>query len=305
MQYVRQELLDFTYTNLTDTYLPYNAATTYTFEAGTPTNASVVRFGTYYYRSLINGNVGNDPELTENVKWLKYGISNKYAMLDLSSQTVSKFTAGNLIVEFKQGTMGTLGIGNYSAQEIRIEQLDITGIVQSSITVGVTLNNLVTDYWTYMYTTYGYEGDKAIKITFATKADRIRVTFIKSSESPFAGCGFLVAGTPVGMGESLYGVNFKFNSYALKERDDFGTLKITKRAVQDLVDFETVIPASSLMSYKRGIKGIYNDIIMFILDERENSAYESMLVLGIIQDASVILSNPVQTIISWSIMEAI
>ena len=304
MEYVSQQITAFTATNLTDTYDDYNPATTYTFETGTPTNASVCRVGTYYYRSLINGNIGNEPTANEDVKWIKWGVSNKHAMLDFSAQSKSTF-AGDLYVIFKQNQIRTLGIGNYEAETITIEILDASGNVLWSYETDSSVNENVIDYWSYIYEDYGYQVDRAFKIDLPLVGDRVKVTFNKSSESTIASCGFLVGGLAVNMGETLTNIDFSFNSYAIKEFDDFGKLTITKRAVQDLVDFETAIDTNEIVNLKREIKKIYNDIIMFVLDESETSNYENLITLGTIQDASVILTEFDKTIISYSIIEAV
>ena len=109
------------------------------------------------------------------------------------------------------------------------------------------------------------------------------------------------------MGETLYGVNFKFNSFATKEFDAFGTLSVLKRGVQDIVDFNTVIQHTEkgLMTTKREIKEVYDDVIAFILDTSETSQYENMITLGTIQDANVVLNNGTVYNIAWSVIEVI
>lgn len=304
MQYVAQQITEFTSTNLTDTYPDYVSTTTYSFEAGTPTSASIARYGTYYWRSLTNANTGNDPVETENIKWLKWEISNKHAMLDLSAQSKSRY-AGDMYVEFLQGQMRTLGVGNYEAEYVTIEIKDTLGTVLWTFNTTSTVNENVTDYWSYIYEDYGYELDRAFKIDLPIVGHKVKVTFHKSTESTDTACGFLVGGLAVNMGTTLYGVNFKFTSYAVKKFDDFGSLTITKRAVQDLVDFETSIKSSELVSLKREIKKIYNDIVMFIVDDSDESRYENLITLGTIQEASVVLENPVVTLMTFSIVEAV
>ena len=44
---------------------------------------AIVRYGNYYYRTLINGNTEYNPEEYLGTKWVRYGVSNKFAMLDL------------------------------------------------------------------------------------------------------------------------------------------------------------------------------------------------------------------------------
>ena len=304
MQYVNQQITSFLATNLTDTYNDYNPSTTYTFETGTPTNASVARYGSYYYRSLVNGNIGNTPTDSENIKWLKWEVSNKYAMLDLSAQSKSRF-AGDMYVEFLQGQMRTLGIGNYEAEYITIEIKDSIGAVLWTYDTYSTLNENVTDYYSYIYEDYGYEVDRAFKINLPLVGYKIKVTFHKSTEATDTACGFLVGGVAVDMGRTLSDVDFKFTSYAVKEFDDFGSLTIVKRAVQDLVDFETVVKNNLMVTLRREIKKVYNDIVMFIVDESEESIYENLITLGTIQDASVVISEFEDTIMTFSIIEAV
>lgn len=303
MQYVAQQITAFTATNLSDTFSDYNPSTTYTFESGTPTNSSVARYGTYYYRSLVNSNLGNDPIEYENIKWIKWAVSNKFAMLDLQAQTKSSY-AGDMYVEFLQNRMTTIGIGNYEAEYITIEIKDNSDVVLWTYETDSSVNEFVTDYYSYMYEDYGYEVDRAFKIDLPLVGHKIKITFHKSAESDIAACGFLVGGIPVSMGNTLFDVNFNFTSYAVKNFDDFGTLTITKRAVQDLVDFETSIDSKDLVSLKREVKKIYNDIVMFVVDEKTDD-YENLITLGTIQDASIVLRNPVKSIMSFSIIEAV
>ena len=133
----------------------------------------------------------------------------------------------------------------------------------------------------------------------------VEITFNKSVEVPYSDCGFLVGGEAIDMGCTIFNVNFNFNSYAVKQFDDFGSLNIVKRGVQDVVDFQTLIPSENVQTLKREIKSIYNDIVMFIVDEREVDTYENILTLGVIQKASVLLKNHDKTTISYSIIEAI
>ena len=58
MQYVKQQLTEFVSSNLTDIYNDWNPDTAYTVEMDNNalTNASMVRFGAYYYRSATENN---------------------------------------------------------------------------------------------------------------------------------------------------------------------------------------------------------------------------------------------------------
>ena len=307
MQYVKQEIVNFLSTNLTDTYNDWVSTTTYTVEADTAlTNASVVRYGAYYWRSLVTNNIGFNPKEYENTKWMKWAVSNKYAMLDLAAQTESTY-AGDLTCTFAiaKGT-DTIGIGYYDADTILVEVLDDLNAVLWSYETPTTIYEGVDSWWTWTYPLYEYESNRATMIKIPSSVGtKCRVTFNKSVEAAVTSCGFLIAGSAVDMGVTLSDVKFKFTSYAVKEIDSFGTLTITKRAIQDIVDFNTIIDNGVFSSNNRKIKEIYNDIVMFVVDESVDSRYENLITLGVIQDAFPVLTEYNRTIVSYSIMEAI
>lgn len=308
MQFVRQEIEAFSYSNITELYNVWSPSTTYTLELdeNNLTNASMVYYNGFYWRSLNNVNLNHNPELTENIYWFKHSISNRQAMLDLSSQSKSIKNGSDLIVIFPQGDINTLGIGNYTAANVTVEVLasDMSTVLSTFNTANHT-NDDVIDYWTYIYSDYNTEADIATKLTLSVQGSYIRVTFHQGAGFSYTSCGFLVGGYPIFMGNTQWGINFSYNSFASKEFDRLGALTIVKGATQDLVDFECDIETSYINTVRRSIKNVYNDIVMFILDEREDSQYENLLTLGVIQDASVIMSNPTLSTISYSIMEAI
>ena len=169
-----------------------------------------------------------------------------------------------------------------------------------------SVNMGVEDYYSYIYSKYSSIADYGRLFYIKPLGLDIRVTFYAQTGSQTrASCGYLIGSEATDMGQTLYGVNFSFNSYSTKTTDDFGVLTIQKRGVQDLIDFETVIPSQSVPSIKRKIKLIYDDIVAFVLDPSEDSAYENIITLGTIENVSTVLANPVSTTIAWSVHETI
>ncbi|MEA3344322.1 MAG: hypothetical protein U9Q16_01400, partial [Patescibacteria group bacterium] len=146
----------------------------------------------------------------------------------------------------------------------------------------------VTDYYSYMYSLYTPAVDRSILFDVFQIGTKIRVTLTQELTTGQAKCGFLVGGESVNMGESLYGVNFSFQSYSVKDTDDFGIVDITKRGIQDLVDFETDIPSSILSNTKRKIKTMHDEIVVFIVDDTatDESKYENLLTLGTVENVT-------------------
>ena len=307
MQYIKQELTEFTSTNLTDSYPDWSPTTTYTVEPDNAlTSASVVRYGSYYYRSVTSANLNFNPNTYADIKWVKHSVSNKYAMLDMSSNSKSVFEGGDLTVTFLQNQSSVLGIGNYEADYITIEILASDGT--TILWVYNTLSNVnanVYDYYDYIYEPYVLGQDFTTKVNIPIQGRYVRLTFHKLTLTNRAACGYLIVGNPMDMGMSLMQPKFSYNSLATKEISSFGNLDITKSFIQDIVDFETVIASTYLSRMRRELKKIYDEIVLFIIDERDVSEYENLMTLGVIQDASVVLENNVESVISFSVIEAL
>ena len=307
MQYIKQELTEFTSTNLTDTYPDWSPTTTYTVEPDNAlTSASVVRYGSYYYRSVTSANLNFNPSTYSDIKWVKHSVSNKYAMLDMSSNSKSVFEGGDLTVTFLQNQSSILGIGNYEADYITIDILapDGTTIIWTYNTPS-NINANVYDYYDYIYEPYNLDQDFTTKINLPIQGRYVRLTFHKLLVTNRSACGYLIVGNPVYIGMSLMGVKFGYNSLTTKEISSFGNLDIKKSFIQDIVDFETVIASTYLPKMRRELKKIYDEIVLFIIDERDVSEYENLMTLGVIQDASVVLENNVESVISFSVIEAL
>ena len=309
MQYIKQELTEFISTNLTDSYLDWSPATEYIVEPDNAlTSASIARDGSYYYRSVfdVEKNIDFKPSLYENLKWVKHSVSNKYAMLDMSSNSKSVFEGGDLTVTFLQNQSSILGIGNYEADYITIDILapDGTTILWTYNTPS-NINGNVYDYYDYIYEPYIFDTDYTIKVNLPLQGRYVRLTFRKLLITNKSACGYLIVGNPVDMGMSLMQPKFGYNSLTTKDISTFGNLDIKKSFVQDIVDFETVIASTYLPRMRRELKKIYDEIVLFIIDERDISEYENLMTLGVIQDASVVLENNVESVISFSVIEAL
>ena len=167
------------------------------------------------------------------------------------------------------------------------------------------INANVYDYYDYIYEPYNLDQDFTTKVNLPIQGRYVRLTFHKLLITNRSACGYLIVGNPVDMGMSLMQPKFGYNSLTTKDISSFGNLDINKSFIQDIVDFETVIASTYLPRMRRELKKIYDEIVLFIIDERDVSEYENLMTLGVIQDASVVLENNVESIISFSVVEAL
>lgn len=306
MRYIKQQIKNFTYTNLTDDYPEWNPNTTYVLEEDDTnlTSASVVLYNGYYYRSVVRENKGLNPEEYDGIKWVKYRVSNKHALLDMSSQARSSFD-GDMIIEFSQGLIQTLAIGKYTAENFIVQVFDNSNTEIYKYESDSTLNSGVFDWWTYIYAPITHSMDRAMMLNIPVRGSKIRVTFNGRFAGDTTSCGYLVGGQAVDMGYTLMGVRFSYQSYSIKEFDSFGAVRIDKRAVQEILDFETIIKTPDIIRLRYEIKQVYDEIVVFILDERDDSPYDNLMTFGIIQDSSMVMDNGVESTLSFSVVEVV
>ena len=225
---------------------------------------------------------------------------------DFTNETNWEVFLGDLIVTFPKRTIDTLAIGYYTCDTLRIELLDEVGTVVWSEEEDQTPNEDVIDYYSYMYSEYTLEVDRARVFKLPdTIGVTIRVTFTVETSTVTAKCGFLIADEAISMGDTLYGVDFSFNSYSTKTTDTLGITHVTKSGIQDVVDFETVIDSAIMATNKRKIRSIYDEVLAFIIDPSDPSRYDNLVTLGMIDSVSIVLSNPQVTTVAWSIQETI
>jgi hypothetical protein len=295
MRFVKQAITSYTSPNITPEFADWNPSTTYAV-------GDKVLYGNYIWINSKTANINNQPSF-ESVVWSKYGTSNYYSLIDTQAKT---FTTVNddLIVTFPLDFIDTLAIGYYTAEVLKIENLDALGNVLRTQEVIQSVNEEVFDYFDYIYEPYSTSTDKAKWFKIVRAGTQIRVSFLKGIYSGVS-VGFLVGGTAVDMGRTVEGVKLGWNSFSLRNIDDFGVMSITKRADQDLIDFETSIDTVNLMSFRRKAKQYKDEIVAFIVDDNESSVFENIVTMGVMQEMQPVATNNDKTILTWSILESI
>jgi len=295
VRFIRQDITSYTSDNITQEYATWAIGTTYAV-------GNIVMWGSYFWKNSFTANIGKKPS-EESPYWVKWGTSNYYSLIDTQSSTQTVVST-DLIVKFPISYIDTLAIGYYTAQQLIIDNLDASNNVVYTQSFNQSSNEEVFDYFDYMYAPYSTSTDKAKYFDIPRIGTQIRVSFIKSIFTEVR-CGFLVGGSAINMGKTKEGVKIGWHSYSERTTDKFGIMSITKRAAQDLVDFETTIPSSNLMPLRRKAKVYRDEVVAFIVDDNENSIYENIVTLGVMQDMTPIATNNDLTVLSWSILESV
>lgn len=296
MRFVKQAITSYTSETVTPEYSDWSPATTYNI-------GSNVLYGNYIWKDSYTSNLNNIPS-DESPYWVKFGVSNYYSLIDPQSKTKTTVIGNDLVVKFPLNYIDTIAIGYFTATTVRIENLDASNNVLLTQEYNQSINEDVFDYYDYIYSPYSDSTDKAKYFNIIRAGTQIRVSFLKGI---YAGVsvGFLVGGTAVNMGKTVENVKLGWQSFSLRNTDEFGIMSITKRADQDLIDFETAIDTVNLMSLRRKAKQYKDEIVAFIIDDTESSIFENIVSLGVMQEMQPVATNNDKTILTWSVLESI
>lgn len=310
-QNLPQAIREFLSTNIVEEFPLWDENTTYVFEPdkNNLTSASVARYENYYWRSTADGNKENKPvdEFgNRNDNWYKYKPSNVYSLLDLSAETEAIVEGANLIVEFARDyNIETLVLGKFTASEIIVENLDDDDNNLATETITYSVAEYVYDCYTYIYAPYSEEIDRNVKIDIAPTGTKIKVTFVKQLTPDKASAKFLVAGTPVDLGNTAEGIDTSFESYIPTEKDLFGASSTDSIIQRTIKGFSTWVLNTDKKRVERVAKELKNKISVYIVDPDEDSKIENEIVLAQLENANDLYNNFDKIKFSWSIKEAV
>jgi hypothetical protein len=243
------------------------------------------RVGNYIYISVASPNEGNEPLNSLGVFWTYWGVSNPHSMFDLYQDTITNFTADG-IVTITRGIKNTLGIGNFLAQNIKIEYLDELGAVLLTEEYPV-LRRYVYDLYDLIYQPFILDGTNYDTVFTPIKKTgvSIRVTFENNGSA--TKCGYMVMGERIDMGNTLVDVTF--------QQRKIGNDSLT------VANFDTAVEQRMLMPISESAKRAGDRPMMFVIDERSESKFQNLLIIGKILKADPKANNYEKNVISWEI----
>lgn len=287
MIFVEQVITEFIYSNITETVEAWNPTTEYLV-------GEKARVGSYHYKSTYGTealpNTGKEPLTNLGLAWVKLENepSNTYACLDPYEETKTTWEADG-ILEFERGSKNTLGIGNFTATQVKIEYVNALNEVIDTQIFNYSINTLVFDEISYIYAPVTTSQNRVIYISLKLKATKIRVTFSRGGAS--TDCGYMIAGIAMNMGTTLNKVDFPFTTIGTK--------------IQEVANFNTSLPKNRVLLDAKEAKALINKTMMFIIDESENSSHQNMVIVGKIKQCSPSAEVATENQISWQIEQTI
>jgi len=301
---VRQELLEYNDINIETRYQNFDPSVTYGY-------GDVTFYDHYYYKSVIDGNVGNNPWDSPTL-WLRWSISNRYAQIDLRATTETVWNVDTaisinddaLVCSYQNNNYATISFGNITGTSVLVELLDGATVVWSSEKI-IPIRSGANTWYNFYYDSFDRQGVKAaayfqLPTSFGTT---IRTTI--TAYNGTAACGYCVAGFDRWLGDTLFGLSMGLDDYSLITIDDWGIKSIQKRNVSRFMDIDVDFPSGQLMEMMYIASDLHGDIVLFIGDESADSQFDNLFLLGYIENYTTVLPDPVITKGSFSIREVI
>jgi len=306
MTIVKQKINDYVSINTNQTHPDWDASATYAF-------GDVVFYGHYYYKSVIDANVGKNPE-SNTAEWLLWSISNRYAQIDQRASTSTIWDASTattpadnrLITVIKTDNINKLTLGRVYGGDINVTIRDSSGTVVNTITKTAYPRKNSNNWYGYFFDEFITSSVHESFIFNIPSLIGGTITIeVDKGDDGSAKVGLMVGGRGVYVGDSLFGVTTPIEDNSIWQTDDFGITSVYERDASEMLDIDVQYPSIRTNEIKLSVRDVVGEIVLFIGDERSDSNYDHFLILGKIDSFTPIISNPIMTKASFSIKEII
>jgi len=287
MRYVNQKITEYISTNLQDPYADWSSVTTYSI-------GDIRKYNDYHYKSMVDSNLNIVPS-DDTGKWLLWEVSNKFASLDLQANTETICDTDTIVsgsvydLELETNVDGYdyIVLGAMKGTQLTIVEKDV-----STATLDTTIKTITNDEMSYAH-------------ILDASAYTVEVTITQLTGGSYSSIGSLISGNSISLGDTLYNPKFGFSSDIVQTIDPSGIIDIETSDIEELIDINVIFDSSDTMRIKKDLKSIKGIPTAFILDETTDSIYENVVVIGIVDDFTIVLSNPTKTYGTVSIQEVL
>ncbi len=186
-----------------------------------------VTYGNFYWESLIDSNVNQDPEST-TLKWSNLGASSRWAMFDTRVASQTECTGALTISVQPMQVFTSFSMFNVSAKSVHVQVLDRPGGIEVYSKTKSMDNTQIASWFTYFLE----EFDLGDEVTF-DDIPMYKQAVINITATPITGLsakiGAFVVGSVFDIGMTQYGSSYGIRDYSRKETDEFGVATFVER----------------------------------------------------------------------------
>lgn len=272
-------------TNAVETNPAWAVGTTYAKDA-------LVDYGTHIYISLVNTNVGNQPDISPT-QWLLVGPDNIHAMFDeqVNTTTVSP-TPLDVVIEpgVVFNSVGILNIQNATSINVTLQDGIGGPFLYSN---GFSLDDtIITNWYQYFFEPYEFKTDVVLTDIppYTTGILSINV----EAPSGNVGIGNLVFGNVYDIGTTSLGANIGIRDYSVKQTDDFGNVLFVERPFSKRMDASVFVENNKIRLVSRILADVRAKPCIYIGSDEVN--YSPLIVYGFYKDYGIDIAYPSHSI---------
>jgi hypothetical protein len=273
-------------TNVVEAYANWSAATTYAKDA-------FVDYQTHYYKSLVNSNLNNIPDVVGSTFWEFVGPDNKHAMFDGQVSTSSTRATSPMIVTIAPGIVNSLAMIDLVGSSVTIAMRD-GGAGPTVYTRTISLDgSIILDWYNYFFEPFVQLAE--VVLTDLPPYFNGQITMTLSSGGAVS-IGEMLVGTVYELGEDgmEQGANVGIIDYSLKETDkDTQVTTFVRRAYSKRMSGQFLLDNVRLNQVQRVLADIRSVPSVFIGSEAVD--YAPLIVYGFYRDFSIDIAYPTKS----------
>lgn len=209
-----------------DDYAAWDVATTY------DADDRVIK-GHIIWRSVVDSNLGNDPETDSGLNWVEELATNRWKVFDGYLQdSASQAETATWQIQASSNVRGVAFLG-IDGTEVRVQMEDASAGVVYDETFDLIDESFITDYGLYFFDPASQATDFAITDLPPYPA---KITCTVNNPGSTVKLAQLVIGDTIELGATLNEVDIGIDLFSSKEPDDFGRVSAVKRGSADLYE---------------------------------------------------------------------
>jgi len=242
----------------------------------------VVDYGTNYYISLVNSNLGNQPD-TSPSSWLLTGPDNIHAMFDNQGSTQT-IRPSSLNVTVATGVIDSIYFGNLAAGRVDVTVRDgLAGPIVYEDTQYLD-GSVLTDWYEYFFFDPTFLRTQALFTGIPPFASS-HVSVVVDHGSSDAKVGIMSFGSIFILGTSEFGASSGIIDYSIKETDDFGNTTFLQRAFSKRMNVRVWVDNAQLNRTQRALYDLRATPAVWIGTE-DPIGEEALVMFGFYKDFS-------------------
>jgi len=240
------------------------------------------------YKSAQAGNLNHAPTTDDGTWWVDVGPTNRWAMFD---QTVGSVTtqATPLTVVLDPGRIDALALLDVAGGlvDVTMESTPGGSVVYDASFSMFDPSEPIVSWWAFFTVSMVQKTTLVVDDLPPYTGGRLTVSI---TAGVTAGCGTLVVGRAITVGETLAKPQIGIIDYSRKETDAYGVTSVVQRGYAKRIDLDVIVNAALVDYVASMLAEIRATPVVWVGDE--SRGYESLTAYGWVRDWGITIAYP-------------